>query len=130
MGVAVSLTIDFFWFNGYRIFLILDTETGDFLSTDRRHAMLAGGPGVSVPLVYTGAVRSAKNLNAVVRPSLYKTSQGRERLRAAAEEAGSDPDQVALRETSRPDNSEGLYIKWEERRGGVLGATRGGGATS
>jgi len=101
-------------------FDILDTETGDFLSTDRRHAMLAGGPVVSVPVVYTGAIKSAKELSALVRPSLYKTPQWREQLRAAAEEVGSDPDQVELRETDRSDNSEGLYIKWEEQ-GRVVG---------
>jgi hypothetical protein len=70
--------------------------------------------------VYTGAVKSAKDLDRLVRPSLYKTPQWRERLRAAAEEVGSDPDQVELRETDRSDDSEGLYVKWEEQ-GRVVG---------
>jgi hypothetical protein len=95
-------------------FDILDTATGDFLSTDRRHDMLAGGPVVSVPVVHTAAVTTPKALNALVRPSLYKTPQWRERLRAAAEKVGSDPEQVEKRETDGSDNSEGLYIKWEE----------------
>ena len=36
-------------------FDVLDRETGGFLSTDRRHALLAGGPVVSVPVLAAGA---------------------------------------------------------------------------
>jgi hypothetical protein len=95
-------------------FDIYDRETEDFLSTERRHEMLAGRPVVSVPVLQTGTVTKIKEINDWVRPSLYKTVHWRESLRAAAASVGSDPDFVLTRETDDTDLSEGLYIKWEE----------------
>jgi hypothetical protein len=101
-------------------FDILDTDTGDFLSTDRRHAMLSGKPIVSVPVVHRGAVRTAKDLDKLVRFSLYKTPDWRTHLWEAAVAAGSDPEVVTTRETDGSDKSEGLYLKREED-GKVIG---------
>jgi hypothetical protein len=95
-------------------FDILDTETGDFLSTDRRRAMLAGRPIVSVPVLHRGTVRSRKDLDSLVKFSLYKTPEWRKRLWDAATAAGSDPETVTVRETDGSDKAEGLYLKWEE----------------
>lgn len=67
-------------------FDILDTETGDFLSTPRRHALLAGGPVVSVPVLKTAAFTQLGELTRLVGPSLYKSDGGL---------------------------AEGLYVKWE-----------------
>lgn len=95
-------------------FDILDTQTGDFLSTERRHAMLAGYPIVSVPVLKRGSFKQEKELTKLVTRSLYKTTAWRESLGAAAQAAGSDPAFVLERETDNSDLSEGLYIKWEE----------------
>ena len=95
-------------------FDILDTNTGDFLSTERRHAMLAEKPIVSIPVIYRGNIRRAKDLDNLVKFSLYKTTNWRNKLREAAMVAGSDPETVMTRETDGSDKSEGLYLKWEE----------------
>ena len=101
-------------------FDILDTETGDFLSTDRRREMLSGKPVVSVPVVYQGSIKSVKQLESLVVFSLYKTSEWRKNLWEAAGAAGSNPEIVTTRETDGSDKSEGLYLKWEEN-GAVVG---------
>ena len=92
-------------------FDLLDRETGDFLSTERRREMLVGSPVVSVPVVHTGVVRRLKDLTALVKPSLYKTANWRESLHAAQDATGAT---FGANETDDSDLSEGLYIKWEE----------------
>jgi RNA ligase. len=101
-------------------FDIFDRHTETFLSTERRRAMLAEHPVVSVPVLQTGTFARQKDLTALVRPSLYKSPAWRESLRAAATAVGSDPQFVLRRETDDTDLSEGLYIKWEDE-GQVLG---------
>ncbi len=100
-------------------FDILDTETGDFLSTPRRREMLAGLPIVSVPVLHEGPVESLDDLTAFVRPSLYKSRGWRGTLARVAGERGVDPAQAA-KETDASDEAEGLYIK-AERDGKVVG---------
>jgi hypothetical protein len=95
-------------------FDVLDQETGEFLSTERRQQMFAGRPLISVPVLKMGTVTTPKELEALVKPSLYKTAQWRENLRRAAEAAGADPETVAARETDTSDLAEGLYVKWEK----------------
>lgn len=95
-------------------FDIYDREAETFLSTERRHEMLAGYPIVSVPVLRTGPVQSVKDITALIRPSLYKTANWRDALRTAALSAGADPEFALARETDDSDLSEGLYIKWEE----------------
>ncbi len=101
-------------------FDVCDQETGVFLCTEARRELLQNGPVVSVPVVYEGALAKRKDLEKLVRPSLYKTANWRNALRQAAQNAGSDPDHVLTRETDPSDTTEGLYIKWEEA-GRVLG---------
>ena len=93
-------------------FDILDRATGAFLDTPSRHAMLAGTPVVSVPVLRSGTFPSLSALTALAGPSTVRTPDWRESLRAAAAEAGADPGRAAA-ETSPGDDMEGLYIKDE-----------------
>jgi hypothetical protein len=94
-------------------FDVVDSESGDFLSTERRRQLLGGLPLVPVPVLWTGKAQSLGELRALIGSSLYKSPQWRQSLRQAALEAGLDPDR-ALRETDGSDLMEGLYIKVEE----------------
>lgn len=86
---------------------------GTFWSTARRHALLAGTPIRSVPVVWQGVIDDPRRLPALVAPSRYKSAGWRDALAAAATAAGVDPDR-ARRETDPEDHGEGLYIKVEE----------------
>jgi hypothetical protein len=94
-------------------FDVLDTATGTFLSTPRRRELLAGLPLVPVPVLHEGPVRTLAEVQAFVRPSLYKGPAWRERLNESAAEAGLSGER-AWAETESSDLSEGLYIKVEE----------------
>jgi hypothetical protein len=94
-------------------FDVLDRETGDFLDTPRRRALLAGVSVPGVPVLHSGPVASLDALTALVRPSLYKGAGWRDALVAAAATAGV-PVELAWRETDRADEAEGLYLKVEE----------------
>jgi len=93
-------------------FDVLDRECGAFLSTERRHELLAGLPIVSVPVLHVGEVTDLPHLVAMVGPSLYKTATWRERLASVAREHGLDAEQIA-RETDASSLAEGLYLKHE-----------------
>jgi hypothetical protein len=97
-------------------FDMLDTQTGVFLSTERRRQLLAGLPVVSVPVLWTGAATSLEELVALVGPSLYKSADWRRRLREVCGERGLDAERVE-RETDPADAMEGLYLKVEEPAG-------------
>jgi hypothetical protein len=94
-------------------FDVLDTEAGEFLSTPRRLALLAGAPVRSVPVLHEGALGAYEALRALVGPSRYKGPHWRDHLNEAARAAGL-PWERAWRETDRSDLMEGLYIKVEE----------------
>jgi ATP-dependent RNA circularization protein (DNA/RNA ligase family) len=94
-------------------FDILDTEDGSFLSTARREEILAGSPVVSVPVLWSGAVKSLKHLQSLIAPSLYKSAEWRERLRQVTQERGQNVELVQM-QTDSSDLAEGLYIKVEE----------------
>jgi RNA ligase len=98
-------------------FDILDQHTGDYLSTARRRALLAGTPVVSVPVLRAGTFTSLAELTALVGPSTAKTPHWRDALEQAATSAGVDASK-ALAETDSADDMEGLYLKREE--GGVV----------
>lgn len=94
-------------------FDVLDLQTGEFLSTDARRALLELLPLVSVPVLYEGSATTLDDLVALVGPSRYRSPRWRERL--AAEVASRGPDvETALRETDPTDLMEGLYVKVEE----------------
>lgn len=94
-------------------FDILDVMTGAFLATDERRALLDRLPITPVPVVYRGELRHPEDLLACLGPSLYKSTEWRERLREQARERQFDPERIA-RETDPSDLMEGLYIKVEE----------------
>lgn len=95
-------------------FDILDTERGEFLSTERRRALIGSAPVVQVPVLYEGvAPRRLKDLLAMIRPSLAKSDEWLTSLRTVAEQQGLDVER-AVAETEGSTLAEGLYIKVEE----------------
>lgn len=94
-------------------FDVLDTHAGDFLSTERRRALLAGSPVVPVPVLRTGPARRIDDLLALVGRSLYKSASWRERLAEACAGRGLDAERTWA-ETDRSEEMEGLYVKVEE----------------
>jgi hypothetical protein len=100
-------------------FDVLDTETGNFFSTEMRRMMFDGVPMVSVPVLYEGPIRDAAHLKSFVRPSLYKGPTWKATLESLGTERGLDLERL-WRQTDPSDLSEGLYIKHE-----VNGVVRG-----
>lgn len=94
-------------------FDILDTETGAFLSTEERRALLNGLPVASVPVLRTGPCRDLAEVTSLVGPSLSKSPTWRESLNAAARARGLDLEQT-WKVTDPSDLMEGLYVKVEE----------------
>jgi hypothetical protein len=94
-------------------FDILDQETGRFLSTERRRALLRGTPVHSVLVLREGPLSDPGALRRMIGPSRFKTGAWRERLTQVAAARSLDPERVA-RETDASDEMEGLYIKLEE----------------
>lgn len=95
-------------------FDILDTETGAFLATDKRRAMLERTPVASVPVLQTGPCWDMAEVTSLIGPSLYKSPAWRESLNAAARAHSLDPEQI-WKETDSSDLMEGLYVKVEEQ---------------
>jgi hypothetical protein len=94
-------------------FDVLDTQTGAFLATDERRALLNGTPVTSVPVLRTGPCRDLAEATSLLGPSLYKGPSWRESLNAASRARGLDPDQIG-KETDSSDLMEGLYVKVEQ----------------
>ncbi|CAB3819894.1 RNA ligase family protein [Achromobacter sp. CF-sbj1-Ac2-l] len=94
-------------------FDVLDRRTGQFLSTEARRELLAGGPVLSVPVLYDGlAPARLADLKALLRPSLAKTARWRDAFEATVRREGLDL-ALAWRQCDKSDLSEGLYIKVE-----------------
>ncbi|CAB3845866.1 hypothetical protein LMG26846_01724 [Achromobacter insuavis] len=94
-------------------FDVLDRRTGAFLSTAARRALLAGGPVLSVPVLYEGlAPARLADLKALLRPSLAKTARWRDAFEATVRREGLDL-ALAWRQCDKSDLSEGLYLKVE-----------------
>ena len=93
-------------------FDILDRETGVFLDTPTRHAMLKDAPVVSVPVLGEGRFGSMADILAHLGPSSYIGGDRREHLREDAERLGLDPEK-ACADTDLTGMMEGLYIKEE-----------------
>jgi hypothetical protein len=94
-------------------FDILDSGTGEFLSTQRRRELLQGLPVVSVPVLWSGHARSMHELLALIGPSLFKSRQWREALDAVCRAKNLSADRIR-NETDPSDVMEGLYLKVEE----------------
>lgn len=95
-------------------FDIWDRVESCFLSTRRRHALLAGSPVLSVPVIYEGVMPTdPKLLWKLVQSSLAKTAIWRERFEQAVAKQGLPLD-LCWKQTDRDDRSEGLYVKIED----------------
>lgn len=101
--------------NYFLEFDILDTETGAFLGTEARRALLSGLPVTPVPVLRTGLCRDLAEVTSLIGPSLYKSPTWRESLSAAAHAGGLDAELI-WKETDSSDLMEGLYVKVEEGR--------------
>lgn len=100
-------------------FDVYDRAADRFLSTRARRQLLDGLPIASVPVVHEGPPParikrgSAPNIAGLIKPSLYKSTQWRTALDAAARDSGQDPARVRG-ETDDNDLAEGLYLKHED----------------
>lgn len=99
-------------------FDVFDRHTGLYLSTDARHELLNGLPIMPVPVLAKQRFHATRDLQALVRPSLYKSSGWREAFAQAVAASGSRPE-MADDQTDPSDLAEGLYLK-HERDGQVL----------
>ena len=93
-------------------FDLLDTKTGEFLSTTRRREIIKGLPVISAPVVWAGPADSVAHLQSLVTCSLYQTNAWHDRLIAEVRSRGYILEQVE-RQTDNSNFSEGLYIKVE-----------------
>lgn len=94
-------------------FDVLDQETGDFLSTERRRELLQGLPVVPVRVLWEGRPTTLASITRWVGPSHFKSERWKEALAEQARSSGVTPEQ-ASRETDAADEMEGLYLKVEE----------------
>lgn len=94
-------------------FDVLDRESGIFLDTPSRHAMLADLPIVSVPVLGEGFYTCREDMLALLSQSNYVTGNQMQNLREAAVKLGLDPESHC-NETELSGMMEGLYIKVEE----------------
>lgn len=94
-------------------FDILDRETGAFLDTPARQAMLRDAPVASVPVLGSGCCGTRAELLKFLGPSRYVTENQRQNLWEAADKLGLDPER-SCSETDLSGMMEGLYIKVEE----------------
>lgn len=94
-------------------FDLLDQQTGRFLDTPGRRALLAGLPVVPVPVLHAGPLKKKAALTDLIQRSLYKSTGWRDALERVIAELGLDP-ALTRRETDPSDLAEGLYVKVEE----------------
>ncbi len=94
-------------------FDVLDRETGRFLDTPSRHALLNPLPIVSVPVLAEGEFQDKETLLALLGPSNYITGAHTQHLREDARQLGLDEERQC-RETDSSNTMEGLYLKVEE----------------
>lgn len=95
-------------------FDIYDRRAEHFLSTKRRHALLKGGPVLSVPVLYEGPMPTdPKQLWKLVFHSLAKSRNWRDEFTAAVEREKL-PYGLTWKQTDKSDKSEGLYLKIED----------------
>lgn len=93
-------------------FDVLDRETGRFLDTPSRRALLRTLPVVSVPVLAEGAFPEKEPLLALLGQSNYITGAHTEHLREQARQLGLDEERQC-RETDPSALMEGLYLKIE-----------------
>jgi len=92
---------------------VLDLETSQFLSTESRQKLLTGLPLVSVPVLFSGVLKSPKHMMQFMEKSNFIQPGHLDRLRLYSRELGLDEERC-LKETDKSDRMEGLYLKVEE----------------
>ena len=100
-------------------FDLFDKERELFLTTDERRQVLQGLPVLSAPILFSGSIRSGRQLRSLIRNSAFQSAAWRETLREVCESRELDAER-ALRETDSSSLMEGLYIKAEDS-GRVMG---------
>lgn len=99
------------YFNEFDLY---DRRSGHFLSTQRRHAMLAGSPVLSVPVLYAGPMpTNPKLLWKLVFHSLAKSKLWKHSFESTVARE-SLPLPLCWLQTDKSDRSEGLYLKVED----------------
>ncbi|MEL7432454.1 MAG: RNA ligase family protein [Chloroflexota bacterium] len=93
-------------------FDILDTETSTFLSTERRHALLADVPVVSVKVLGEGKYSELDTVLSMVKPSHFIKGDHIADLRGLCADLSLDPER-AVAESDTSGLMEGLYLKIE-----------------
>ncbi|MGF6351316.1 RNA ligase family protein [Variovorax sp. W2I14] len=94
-------------------FDLYDRQAACFLSTPARHALLAVGPVMSVPVLYEGEMPySAKALRTLVRPSLARSADWKPAFEQAVAQEN-QPLDLVRQQTDLSDLAEGLYLKTE-----------------
>jgi hypothetical protein len=100
--------------HGFCEFDIWDRSAQCFLDTPRRHALLAGVPVVSVPVLYSGtAPRRMQELLALLAPSLGRGARWRQAFEQEVARQKLDLP-LCWRQTDGSELAEGLYLKVEE----------------
>lgn len=94
-------------------FDIFDRESGEFLDTGSRSALLRGSSVKSVPVLFEGEIASHKQLTSLITDSQYIEGDHLAELTVTAEKMGLDPREV-MDTTDGSRLAEGLYIKIEE----------------
>jgi len=94
-------------------FDVLDRETGAFLDTHRRSALLQSLPVVSVPVLAEGEFQSQESLVSLLGHSCCISDGHIAHLREVSLQLGLDAERQC-RETDPLTTMEGLYIKVEE----------------
>lgn len=94
-------------------FDIWDRQAQCFLSTPKRHALLAGLPVLSVPVLYEGPMPGRiQSLAAMLAPSLAKSPSWEHALREEADKRQLDW-ALTWKQTDHSAVAEGLYVKLE-----------------
>ncbi|MEM9940483.1 MAG: RNA ligase family protein [Planctomycetota bacterium] len=97
----------------FQEFDILDRQTGQFLSTEKRRRMTGGFPLYSVRVLHEGPLEHVDELKDLIGPSAFQSDHFLEKLREHVVENGLDLDKV-MHQTDVSGLMEGLYIKVEE----------------
>lgn len=92
---------------------VLEVEKQQFLSTQTRMKLLAGLPLVSVPVLFSGQMKTQKQLTDLLGESNFIQPGHTERLRQSCRERGLDEER-SLKQTDCSNQMEGLYIKVED----------------
>ena len=94
-------------------FDLFDKERGLFLSTSKRRELLDKLPVLSVPVLWSGRLRSARQLQSLITTPAFQTPRWREALIEVCRSRDLDVERT-VRETDPSGLMEGLYIKVED----------------